>query len=141
MPQAYVTLSNAYNSPFLRINSAQVDASEWLQSNIDENANVSVIGPPEQIMQKIWWMASYSHRTSFFFEGFILWPSGKNESVEETVKYHLLNDYVMFDYTDIGLLSDRSFVDKWLAFEKQNLGNHTLLYNKDNIRAYKYEAS
>jgi len=140
MPTAYATLDNAYDSPLLRINGAQVEASEWLKANIDENANVSVIGPFPDIMQKAWWMASYSHRTSFFFEGFILWPS-PGENANETAKYHILNDYVLFDYTDIGLLSGRSLVDKWLNFEKLNMENHKLLYNKDNIRVYKYEAS
>jgi hypothetical protein len=52
-----------------------------------------------------------------------------------------LNDYVVFDYTDIGLLQDRSLVEQWLEFEKQNMGSHTLIYNKDNIRVYKYEAT
>ena len=91
------------------------------------------------IMQKVYWMASYSHRISFFFEGFLIW--GKYKDNPEIARYHLLNDYMVFDYTDIGLLGDRSFAEKWLEFEKQNMGNHKLIYNKDNIRVYKYEAS
>ena len=139
-PAAYSTLDKAYDSPFIRINPAEVEVSEWLKDNIDENDNVSVIGPPPEIMQKVWWMASYSHRTSHYFEGFLTWGTYK-ENRNETVKYHILNDYVVFDYSDIALLSDRSFVEKWLEFEKQNFGNHTLLYNKNNIRVYKYEPS
>ena len=139
-PAAYSTLYKAYDSPFIRINPAEVEVSEWLKDNIDENDNVSVIGPPPEIMQKVWWMASYSHRTSHYFEGFLTWGTYK-ENRNETIKYHILNDYVVFDYSDIALLSDRSFVEKWLAFEKENFGNHTLLYNKNNIRVYKYEPS
>jgi hypothetical protein len=139
-PTAYSTLDKAYDSPLLRINSAQIEVSEWLRYNIDENQNVSVIGPFPDIMQKVWWMASYSHRTSHYFEGFLTWSTFE-ENRDEIVRQHLLNDYIVFDYTDIALLGDRSFVERWLAFEKQNMENHTLLYNKDNIRVYKYGTS
>jgi len=140
-PSAQSTLDNAYNSPFLRLNSAQVEVSEWLKDNAPENINVSVIGPPEQLAQKVWWMASYSHRPSYFFEGFYIWSQEDEETKEEIARNHLLNDYVVVDYTDISLFSDRSLVERWLAFEQQNFGNHTLLYNKNNIRVYKYEPS
>ena len=63
------------------------------------------------------------------------------ETKEKIARNHILSDYIVFDYTDIGLLSDRSFVERWQAFEQQNFANHTLLYNKDNIRVYKYEPS
>lgn len=137
-PSAISTLQSAYDSPLIRLNPAQMEASQWLKDNLNENQNVSIIGPPSEIMQKVWWMASFSHRTSFFFEGFLTWKTFK-ENREDTVKYHLLNDYIVFDYSDIALLSDRSLVEQWLEFEKQNMGNHTLLYNKDNVRVYKYE--
>jgi len=141
MPSAYSTLDNAYNSPFLRLNPAQIEVSEWINDNTPENFNVSVIGTPGEIIQKVWWMASYSHRPSYYFEGFDIWSKEDKESKEKTARNHILNDYVVFDYTDIGLLSDRSFVERWSAFEQQNFANHTLLYNKDNIRVYKYEPS
>lgn len=139
MPQAYSMLNQAYDSPIIRLNKAQIEVSEWLKTNIDENQNVSIIGPPPEIMQKVWWMASVSHRISLFFEGFLTW--GRYRDKPEIARYHLLNDVIVMDYSDIALLSDRRFVEQWIAFENQNLANHTLLYNKDNIRVYKYEAS
>jgi len=139
-PQAYSTLDNAYDGPLARLNLAQIEVSEWIKDNVPEDQNVSIAGPPPQIMQKVWWMASFSHRVSNYFEGFLIWKTYE-ENREETVRYHLLNDYMVMDYTDIALLSDRSLVEQWLAFEQQNLVNHTLLYNKNNIRVYKYEAS
>lgn len=138
-PGAYSTLNNAYNSPLSRLNGAQIEVSEWLKDNTNENQNVSIIGPVPEIMQKVWWMASYSHRTSYYFEGFLTWPTFEKNR-EETIRYHLLNDYIVFDYTDIALL-DRSLVERWLQFEQQNMGSHKLLYNKNNIRVYKYESS
>jgi len=140
-PSAFSTLDNAYNSPFLRLNPAQIEVSEWLRDNVPENLNVSVIGTPVDISQKIWWMASYSHKASSWFEGFYVWSNEDEETKEKVARNHILNDYIVFDYTDISLLSDRSFVERWSAFEQQNFGGHTLLYNKNNIRVYKYESS
>jgi len=137
---AYSFLDSAYDSPISRLNPAQVEVSEWLKTNLDQDENVSIAGPPQQLLQKVWWMASFSHRTSFYFEGFLRWSTFE-ENREETVSYHLLNDYIVFDYSDIALLSDRSFVERWQQFEQENLGNHALLYNKDNIRVYKFEAT
>ena len=139
-PQARSSLDAAYNTPFSRLNEAEMEVSEWLKDNLREDENVSIIGVPAQIMQKVWWMASYSHRTSAYFEGFLTWKTYK-ENREETIRYHLLNDYLVVDYSDIALLSDRGFLEQWQQFEKQNLANHTLLYDKNNIRVYKYEFS
>ena len=139
MPSAYSALNNAYSSPLSRLNNAQVEVSEWLKDSIAEDQNVSIIGPIPEIMQKVWWMASYSHRVSYYFEGFLTWKTFEKNR-EETIRYHLLNDYIVFDYSDIALLSNRSLVEQWLEFEKQNMGSHKLLYNRNNIRVYKYEA-
>ena len=140
MPITHSTLDKAYDSPLMRINPAQIEVSEWIQDNTDEKQNVSVIGPPPELLIKAWWMASFSHRVSYYFEGFLTWPQYE-ENREDVIRYHILNDYIVFDYSDIVLLSDRSFVERWLAFEQQNFANHTLVYNKDNIRVYKYESS
>ncbi|MEK6949989.1 MAG: hypothetical protein AABX34_07225, partial [Nanoarchaeota archaeon] len=140
MPQAYSTLNEAYDGPIIRLNPAQIEASEWVRANVPEDKNVSVAGMPLEIMQKAWWMASVSHRVTDPFEGFLKWGTWKNNR-EQVVANVLLNNYIMFDYSDIALLGDRSRVDTWLAYEQQNMGNHTLLYNQDNIRVYKYEAS
>ena len=138
MPQAYSTLNSAYDYPLKRLNKAQVDVSEWLKANTNDQQNVSIIGPPPELMEKVWWMASVSQRVSNFFEGFLTWGRYKNKP--EIARSHLLNDLIVMDYSDIGLISDRSYVDKWQQFERQNLVNHTLLYNKGNIGVYKYEA-
>lgn len=139
-PPARSSLDEAYNAPFSRLNEAEMEVSEWLKDNLREDENVSIMGVPAQIMQKVWWMSSYSHRTSAYFEGFLTWKTYE-ENREETIKYHLLNDYLMVDYSDIALLSDRSFLEQWQQFEKQNLANHTLLYDENNIKVYKYEIS
>jgi len=139
MPQAFSTLNQAYDSPIIRLNPAQIEVGEWLKGNIDESANVSIIGPPAQIMSKVWWMSSITNRVTNYFEGFLTWGKYKNDP--KIARGHLLEDYIVFDYSDIALLSDRSLAEQWLAFENQNMQNHTLVYNKDNIRVYKYESS
>ncbi|MBW2976433.1 glycosyltransferase family 39 protein [Candidatus Woesearchaeota archaeon] len=138
MPQAYSTLDQAYDSPIIRLTPAQVEVSEWLKDNIDENQNVSVIGQPSQIMQKVWWMASFSHRVSNFFEGFLTWRYWEDNR-EVIVRDHILNDVIVMDYTDLLAIGNKELLDQWSSFEKQNLANHTLLYDRENIRVYKYE--
>src|SRR3989338_4874846 len=139
LPAAYSTLNQAYDNPFIRLNPSQIEVSEWLLQNTNENQNVSIIGPPAEILQKVWWMASYSHRTSQFFEGFLKWKIYE-ENREEIVNYHLLNDYIVVDYSDIGLLQDKAIMEQWQLFEQDNLAKHKLLYNKGSIKVYKYEA-
>ncbi len=138
LPQAYSTLNEAYDSPIIRLNAAQTEAAQWMKENIPVEKNVSIAGPPPEIMQKVWWMASVSHRISNFFEGYLTWKTYENNR-QEVISNVLINDYIVFDYSDIELLSERSFVEKWAAFEQRYMGNHTLLYNKNSIRVYKYE--
>lgn len=138
MPQAYSNLKDSpYDGPIMRLNAAQIEAGEWLKANVPVEKNVSIAGPPPEIMEKVWWMASVSHRISNFFEGYLTWKNYELNR-EETVRRILLNDYIVFDYSDIMLISDRRFVEQWNAFEQQYMGNHTLLYNKNNIKVYKY---
>ncbi len=139
LPQAYSALDQAYDSPIIRLNAAQIEAGEWLKENVPVEKNVSIAGPPPEIMQKVWWIASVSHRISNFFEGYLIWKTYENNR-DETVRNVLLNDYIVFDYSDILRLSDRSYADRWAAFEQQYMGNHTLLYNQKDIRVYKYES-
>jgi hypothetical protein len=140
MPLAHSTLEQAYDNPLIRPNPAQIEMSEWVRENVPEDKNVSVMGPPEQIMQKVWWMSSYSHRTSQFFEGFLRWKTFA-ENRNETIASHLMNDYIVLDYSDIARIQDQSFVQQWQQFEQQNLAGHKLLYNKDNIKVYHYGQS
>ena len=142
MPTAYSTLSQVYQSPLFRLTPSQIEVSEWLKSSIAEDQNVSVLGQiegaPFDTIKKVWWMASYSHRTSYFFEGFLKWKTYE-ENRNETIQSHLLNDYIVVDYTDIILLGSQELANNLQAFERDVLANHTLLYNKNNIRVYKYE--
>jgi len=140
IPPASSLLKNAYGNPLQRINEEQVKVSEWLKDNIPEDQNVSIIGPPPDLMKKVFWMASYSHRTSHYFEGFLTWDTYK-ENRDQIIQGHLLNDYIVIDYSDIGKISDRSFIDQWQAFESQNLVNHSIVYQENLIRVYKYEAA
>ena len=137
-PQSYSTLDQAYDSPIIRLNAAQIEVGEWLKVNSDESTNVSIIGPPPQIMSKVWWMSSITNRVTNYFEGFLTW--GKYKDDPEIARGHLKEDYIVFDYSDIALFS-RELTEQWLAFEQQSMENHTLIYNKGNIRVYKYETS
>jgi len=135
-PPVRSTLEAAYDSPFSRLNTAQIEVSEWIKDNSHEQQNVSLVGPPSELIRKLGWMASYSHRRTLFYESFMT-GDAYEKNREELLQGHLQNDLFVFDYSDIGLLGDRRLVDQWLLFEQQNFANRTLLYNKNNIRVYK----
>jgi hypothetical protein len=137
-PQAYSTLNKAYDSPLLRLSPAQIEVSEWLKNEIPEDQNVSIAGTPGQLFQKIWWMSSFSHRTSFYFEGFCTWKTYASNR-EQAVKNTVFNDVMVFDYTDILLLSDRTSAEKWFEVEQKYFAAHIKpVYDKNNIRIYKF---
>ena len=96
MPQAYSTLNTAYDDSIMRLNSAQIEANEWVEKNVPVGKNVSVAGLPLEIMQKAWWMASVSHRVTDPFEGYLKWGTYKDNR-EQVVTNVLLNNYIMFD--------------------------------------------
>ena len=47
--------------------------------------------------------------------------------------------YIMMDYTMLGPLNDRQTFESMQEFEKTKLSNHTIVYDKSNIRVYKFE--
>ena len=138
MPKAHTSLKNAYDSPVLRLNSEQIEVSEWIKDNTNEIQNVSIMGPPSQIMQKVWWMSSFSHRTSFLYEGFLNWKTYA-ENREQTIQNHLENDLIVVDYSDVILFGSQELVDQIIKFEEEKLVNHTIIYQTNSIRVYKYE--
>ena len=141
-PLAFKALDTAYDGPLARLNPSQIEVSKWLEENLEENDEVSIIGVPDFVLQKVWWMTSISHRPSYFYEGFLKWGKEFAENREERVRNHTLNDYLVLDYSDISRYQQlQPLYQQWLTFEEQNLGNHTIKYTtKDGtIKVLKYE--
>jgi hypothetical protein len=118
---------------FTTLSSEQYDAADWILKNVPSGYNVSVLGIPHQeqlvsaTAKKIRWSAAVSQHPSFFY--YLLDEDGK--------EYTLKQSYLMLDYTMLGPLNDVETYNSMQSLETTTLANHSLVYNKDNIRVYK----
>jgi hypothetical protein len=130
---------DTYNNFFTTLNPYQYDLGVWILENVPPSYNVSVLGLPyiPQLLdadaRKVKWLAAVSHHVTRFY------PLDD----EDMARHHLENFYIVVDYTMLIPLKDRepfnSILTETQLMEKTILINHTLLYNKDNIKVYKLE--
>lgn len=122
-----------YNDFFGTLNEQEYKAANWELENIPASANVTVLGIPHApdylpvTAKKIRWIAAVSQHVHRFYH------------LMENKEYVLKSPdwYIMLDYTMAGPPSLKELFDEMQMFEKNNLANHTLVYNRDNIRVYK----
>lgn len=114
------SLKGAYGG-ILRINPYQYDLTKWIKENTVEDAQLYHMGSIS--LAKTRWLWMTGHRYIAYNE------------YEERNKTH-----VIVDYSDLALIGDQNNVNKLQEWEKQNLANNTLLYNKDYIRVYEFES-
>ncbi len=120
---AYKLLNNAYSSIY-RITPAQYDVAEWMRKNIPETADVYEFGT-YMLTKKKWIRAiSLTHET---WDGDSILPK-RNATI---------SDYVMIDYSDIIAAGDKGNFDELQAWEKSNLADSKLVYDKYYIKVYK----
>ncbi|MBW2981190.1 glycosyltransferase family 39 protein [Candidatus Woesearchaeota archaeon] len=145
--QAYNSLKGAY-PPILRITPAQYELTEWVQENIPVESAPHLRGT-----------------LTYPKKGFILVLSRRsmdksdkepenNEMVAEgiikegmIVPKHLVNgndwvipkDFVIFDYSDLILIGDQNKIQSLNEMEKRISNNTSLVYNKNNIKVYKFD--
>lgn len=125
---------NTYNDFFATLNEAEYQAGQWVLENVPASANISVLGIPhsDQFLpatsKKIRWLAAVSQHVNRFY--YLL---DNKEGILKSDEW-----YIMLDYTMLGPLNDRKAFDDMQLFEKTNLTNHDLVYDKNNIRVYKF---
>ena len=127
---------NTSDGFFSALNEQEYEAAQWILKNAPGSANVTVLGiphAPDNLLsvtsKKIRWLAAVSqHVTRFYY---------LREDKEETLKSK--DWYIMLDYTMLGPLNDRQTFENMQLFEKDALANHTLIYDKDDVRVYKLE--
>ena len=118
---------------FVSLNSAEYGAAQWVLDNTPGSSNITVLGIPSSdnylsaTSKKIRWFAAVSQRVTRFYD---LRPD--KEAILKSPDW-----YIMLDYTMVGPLNDKDMFDQMQLFEQNNLANHTLVYNKDNIRVYR----
>ena len=126
---------NTYNDFFGTLNEQEYQAAQWVLENVPVSANITVLGIPYSsdvlsvTSKKIRWSAAVSqHVTRFYY--FL-------ENKEDILKSR--DWYFMLDYTMVGALNDIETFNYMQQFEKKDLANHSLVYDKNNMRVYKFE--
>ena len=120
---------------FGSLNKEEYEASQWILENVPAPANISVLGIPssEQFLsatsKKIRWLAAVSQHVTRFYD---LWPD--KEGLIRSKEW-----YIMIDYTMLVALNDKEKFNDLQLFERVSLVNHTLVYDKNDIRVYKFD--
>lgn len=132
---------NTYNDFFATLNEPEYESAQWALANIPESYNITVLGIPHQpnivpaTSKKIRWLAAVSqHVTRFYYLLDENYGKGAKEAVLKSLEW-----YILLDYTMLGQLNDRETFNNMQQFEKNELANHTLVYNQNNIRVYRLE--
>lgn len=126
---------NTIDGFFSTLNAQEYQAAQWVLENVPDSTNITVLGIPyaENVLsvtsKKIRWLAAVSqHVTRFYY--FL-------ENKEDILKSQDWD--IMLDYTMVGPLNDAEIFNYMQSFEKNISTTHTLIYNKDNVRVYKFE--
>lgn len=128
---------DTYNDFFTTLGKEQYEAAEWMLKNVPVNYNISVLGIPHQqnflqaTAKKIRWEAAVSQHVQRFY--YLLNDTEKEEVLKSP------DWYMQIDYTMVGPAGDGKTFENMRQLEKNRLGNHTLVYDKNNIRVYKLE--
>lgn len=117
---AYSQLKGAYGG-IIRVTPYQYDAAEWMKDNLPRDSEVYQFGTLTMAKSRWMWMLS---------DTYIIYRDIFDER-------DLVNaTHILMDYSDRAAIGDKNTVDGMQSWEKENLANSTLLYNKNNIRVY-----
>ncbi len=120
--EANKSLKGAYTG-ISRINPYQYDLLKWLrQSNVPEDAQMFHMGSIS--LAKTRWFRMIGQRYA------------THEDYEQRIN---TTTHVIMDYSDFALIGDQNTVNTFQEWEKQNLFNNTLIYDKNYIRVYEFE--
>ena len=145
--RAYHSLKGAYSAP-LRITPAQYELAEWVQENVPEESALQLIGtltyPKKgfiQILSRRSMLRSDEKpgKRELIVEGIVKEGMVVPEHLVRGNDWVILMDYAIFDYSDLILINDREKIETFSAMEKNISNNATMLYNKNNIRVYKFD--
>ena len=132
---ALSNINKDYGNPYSKngflssLNNEEFAAVQWILKNAPESYNISILGIPKQLSEtakKIIWFRAASQHVARYYN-----PDDKENQLK--------NFYIVMDYTMLGTLNDKQDFDFMQAFEKNELANHTLVYDKNSIKVYKLE--
>lgn len=122
---AYSHLNGAYQG-IVRITPMQLEAAEWTQANLPEDADIESIGTFNLAKRR--WIQFLAHRH-------INKINGRSEQ-------NITSNYIMFDYSDPLILmkyygDPGTQLQLMQLYEQSIQDNITLVYDKNNIKVYK----
>jgi len=115
------SLDEAYQG-IVRLNPSQYELTGWL-TNTPENENLYHMGALSSAKTRWIWMRGQRFIATF--------PDHKIED------YNI--SYFIVDYSDLALIGHKEGLAQLQEWEKQNMINNTIVYEKDYIRVYKNE--
>jgi hypothetical protein len=121
--EANSSLKGAYPG-ISRLNPYQYELTDWLKNNIPEDENTYHMGSISTSKTRWLWMISNRH----------LRPSS-----DEDINSAYNITHVIIDYSDFALIGDQNTLNKIQEWEKQNMANNSLIYDKTYIKVYKVE--
>ncbi len=121
---AYSALNGAYGGVG-RMNTEQYQAAEWMKENLPEGTNVTDVGVIS--LKRAYWIQGVSFRIQTPFA-----PKTENFPTRDEME-----QYVLMDYSDLIRMGRKDIAEQILSWERLNLANDTLLYDRNNLRVYK----
>jgi len=145
---AYKSLKGAYPS-VLRITPVQYEFANWVQKNIPEESALHLLGtltyPKKgfiQILSRRVMDRSDTNplKRELLFKGIVKdrWKNVPEQFIRGK-DWVIPIDYVILDYSDIIAIQDKDRFEKLKQMEQLISENATLIYNKNNIKVYKFD--
>lgn len=117
------SLKDAYQGSS-RINPYQYEMVQWLrQSDVPEDAQLYHIGAISLAKTRWLWMIGHRHMRS----------SERYDMKEYNITH------VVVDYSDFALIGHQEGINKLQEWEKQNMANESLIYDRTYVKVYKLE--
>ena len=121
IPSSYKQLDEAYPA-ITRLNEDQIQASEWMKENINPGSTLFHQGSIS--LAKTRWFRTVSQRYLV------------NDDFENRIGNIT---HMIIDYSDFARIGEQNALNGLRAWEIQNYGNKTPVYNSELIRVYEFE--
>ena len=123
----YSQLKGAYGNDLSRITSAQFNAAEFIGEKLPDDAQVYITGTLSFNKKK--WIWALSHKS-------MAWQVVPVINTIDIKNCEPKCTHAFVDYSDLALAGAGKEINELQEWEKNNLADASLLYDKDNIRVY-----
>ena len=145
--KAYNTLSESYPE-IMRITPNQLELANWIEQHIPPTSALDIRGtltyPKARYIQVlsrrvIHYSDEYPEKRYVIFKGIIKEGMNVPREYVNGTDWIISIDYIIFDYSDLMLLGAQADINQLQQMEKEVAKNATLLYDKNNIKVYRFD--